>query len=34
MDPDQKFHLITKGLGEVLGAEQLRATLQQRDLVA
>ncbi|KAJ2415211.1 Tyrosine--tRNA ligase cytoplasmic, partial [Coemansia sp. RSA 2524] len=30
--PEQKFELITRNLGEVLGADQLKATLAERDI--
>ncbi|KAJ2342678.1 Tyrosine--tRNA ligase cytoplasmic [Coemansia erecta] len=32
LTPEQKFELITRNLGEVLGAEQLKATLAERDI--
>ncbi|BGP21734.1 tyrosyl-tRNA synthetase [Rhodotorula toruloides] len=34
LTPAEKFQLITQNLGEVLGAEQLKALLEERDLVA
>jgi len=32
MNPEQKYNLITKNLQEVLGGEEIKKLLQERDL--